>query len=250
MKTCITCKVEKQLDQFPTRKLSDNKIGHRGECFTCKKIREKNNAEKRKQTHCPVIPREKKCSKCGETKQSNKFNKNAGRKDGLSVYCNSCQKVYFKRPERIEYDRVRNEKRKTQNNYIQYHKEYRKKNMNKFVEYNKEKYHNDPLFKLKTNYCNRIRKYIHRKIVPSKSILGCSWQTLKEHIESKFTEDMTWDNHGQYGWHLDHIIPLASAKTEEELYKLNHYTNLQPLWWRDNIIKSDKILEYTNNSSI
>ena len=52
---------------------------------------------------------------------------------------------------------------------------------------------------------------------------------------------MNWDNHGE--WHIDHIIPLSSANTEEELIKLCHYTNLQPLWAEDNLSKSDKIIE-------
>ena len=51
---------------------------------------------------------------------------------------------------------------------------------------------------------------------------------------------MTLENHGE--WHLDHIIPLAIAKTEEEIIKLNHYTNFQPLWAIDNLKKGAKIL--------
>ena len=51
---------------------------------------------------------------------------------------------------------------------------------------------------------------------------------------------MTWENHGHGGWHIDHIIPLDSALSEEELYKLCHYTNLQPLWAKDNIRKGNK----------
>lgn len=50
---------------------------------------------------------------------------------------------------------------------------------------------------------------------------------------------MTWDNYGK--WHIDHIVPLVSAKTEEEMYKLCHYTNLQPLWALDNIKKGDNL---------
>jgi hypothetical protein len=53
---------------------------------------------------------------------------------------------------------------------------------------------------------------------------------------------MTFDNHGVNGWHIDHIIPL-SAKTEEEIIKLCHYTNLQPLWAEENRAKSNKILD-------
>ena len=69
--------------------------------------------------------------------------------------------------------------------------------------------------------------------------IGCSLEELKLHLEKQFKPGMTWENHGE--WHIDHIIPLASAKTEEDLYKLNHYTNLQPLWAIDNLKKSNKI---------
>ena len=66
-------------------------------------------------------------------------------------------------------------------------------------------------------------------------ILGCSYEELKIYLESKFESWMTWDNKGlyngelNYGWDIDHIIPMSSANTEDEIYKLNHYTNLQPL---------------------
>ena len=52
---------------------------------------------------------------------------------------------------------------------------------------------------------------------------------------------MSWDNYGKYGWHIDHITPISLAQTEDEIYKLSHYTNLQPLWWRENILKSNKL---------
>jgi hypothetical protein len=77
-------------------------------------------------------------------------------------------------------------------------------------------------------------------------IVGCNPLQLKEHLEKQFVDGMTWENKGD--WHIDHIIPLSSAKTEDELYKLCHYTNLQPLWAIDNIKKGKKIL--SNNSNI
>ena len=74
------------------------------------------------------------------------------------------------------------------------------------------------------------------------NIVGCTPEKLKEHIESKFVDNMSWDNYGYRGWHLDHIIPLCTAKTIEEVYSLNHYTNLQPLWAIDNMKKGKKIM--------
>jgi hypothetical protein len=79
----------------------------------------------------------------------------------------------------------------------------------------------------------------------SLKIIGCSPLFLKEYIENQFIQDMSWEKFGKY-IHIDHIIPLSSAKTEEEIYKLCHYTNLQPLWAEDNLKKSNKITELIN----
>jgi hypothetical protein len=69
-------------------------------------------------------------------------------------------------------------------------------------------------------------------------IVGVSPNELKRHLESKFTEGMTWNNRGYFGWHIDHIIPLWSAKDDDsKLNSLCHYTNLQPLWRKDNLNK-------------
>ena len=70
-------------------------------------------------------------------------------------------------------------------------------------------------------------------------IIGCSSEQFWQHLEKQFTEGMTRKNHGK--WHIDHIIPLSSAKTLEEKIKLSHYTNLQPLWAKDNLTKNNKL---------
>lgn len=105
--------------------------------------------------------------------------------------------------------------------------------------YLNNKYKTDNLFKLRVISRNLIRKSIKRngysKNAKTQEILGYSFEEFKLHLESKFTDWMNWDNHGlyngspNYGWDIDHIKPLASATTENELLKLNHYTNLQPL---------------------
>ena len=104
----------------------------------------------------------------------------------------------------------------------------------------------DPVFKLITNLRSRTSFILKRKTLVKKSklleILGCSLPELKKHLEKQFKLGMNWDNNTLRGWHVDHIIPLASAKTREEVELLCHYTNLQPLWALENIIKSDKII--------
>lgn len=143
-------------------------------------------------------------------------------------------------------------------------KKYREKNrkkINKKARENKEKrnknhkirYDNNSLYKLTCNIRaalgNSLRNGGYSKKSRSHEILGCSFEYFKEHIESQFIPWMTWNNHGlyngefNYGWDIDHRVPLSSAKTEEELLKLFHYTNLQPLCGRINrIVKRDSLI--------
>lgn len=87
-----------------------------------------------------------------------------------------------------------------------------------------------------------IRAGGYKKTNTSQRFLGCSWEAFVKHIEDHFMDGMSWENYGFHGWHIDHIVPVSSAKTLEELVPLLHYTNLQPLWAKDNFAKSDKIL--------
>jgi hypothetical protein len=73
----------------------------------------------------------------------------------------------------------------------------------------------------------------------TEEILGCSSEYLKKHIERQFHDGMSWENINNI--HIDHIIPLVSAKTEEEVLRLCHFTNLRPMWAKDNLSKGDKI---------
>jgi hypothetical protein len=105
--------------------------------------------------------------------------------------------------------------------------------------WHKKRTSTDKLYKLKCNLRvmlnNCFRKHNFKKSTKSELILGCSFDDFKNHIESNFEPWMNWDNHGlynstpNYGWDIDHIIPLASATCEEDIVKLNHFTNLRPL---------------------
>lgn len=108
-------------------------------------------------------------------------------------------------------------------------------------EWKKQKKITCPKYKLQCLIRSRMDSILRQKSSKrSKTlndIIGCTFEQLKSHIESQFQEGMTWDNHGQFGWHVDHKIPMASAESIEDVYRLSHYTNLQPLWWRDNLTK-------------
>jgi hypothetical protein len=101
----------------------------------------------------------------------------------------------------------------------------------------------DPTFKLIKNMRRRLNRFISFTYFTKRSttinLIGCTPNELKVFLEKKFKVNMSWENYGE--WHIDHIIPLSSAKTEEDLYKLCHYTNLQPLWAKDNLSKSNKL---------
>jgi hypothetical protein len=108
----------------------------------------------------------------------------------------------------------------------------------------KNKRDKDLLFKLTKDTRSLIRSSFKSKglIKNSKTelILGCTLKGFKLHIETQFENWMTWDNHGVYSpiknttWQLDHIIPLETAKTEDDIIKLNHYSNLRPLCSKEN----------------
>ncbi len=115
----------------------------------------------------------------------------------------------------------------------------------------RERYKEDDLYRLKYNFRIRLNDIFKikdfNKTKSSTEILGCSYKYLKSYLESKFEPWMTWENKGlyngefNYGWDIDHIIPLSTANTIEEIISLNHFTNLQPLCSKINRdIKKDK----------
>ena len=129
--------------------------------------------------------------------------------------------------------------KKFRENNPDYNKKYLEKNPDYHKNYAKNRRKNDPLFKLKDNIRRLIRQRIKEGGYTKKSktcqILDCPYEEFKLYLESKFESWMSWENYGlyngekNYGWDIDHIIPVSFALTEGELIKLNHYTNLQPL---------------------
>jgi hypothetical protein len=110
------------------------------------------------------------------------------------------------------------------------------------------KMRNDINRRLKVDLRSRLNRAISGMYKSGSAVsdLGCSIEELKTYLESKFQPGMTWENKGIHGWHVDHIIPLSSFNLEnrDELLKACHYTNLQPLWAKDNLSKGDKYVIY------
>jgi len=206
------------------------------------------------------------CAKCKEKKDLTLFFNNKNKKDGKYIYCKSCCSIINKewRTNNPDKDKTIHKKYREKNlnklkisfsiyyrtNKQKYHdhaKTWKKKNKNKVREYNKKyhkkRYNNDINYKLKCILRNRFRKLVLgiNKTNSCLDLLGCDIDYFKKYISLKFQDEMSWDNYGL--WHIDHIKPCCSfdlSKIEDQK-KCFHYTNMQPLWAKDNLIKNGKI---------
>ena len=113
------------------------------------------------------------------------------------------------------------------------------------TEWAKNKRVSDPIYNFSSNVRSLISHSFDRangkglvKNKTTEEILGCSIDFFRQYIQSLFKEGMSLENYGE--WHLDHIKPISLAKTEEEVIELCHYTNFQPLWAKENQIKSNR----------
>lgn len=204
----------------------------------------------------------KNCCTCKTEKLLTEFSKGLSNKDGLNKQCKLCAKKrgakYFSENKAI----IKERNRAYMKEYLH---SYYTKNANTIKETSRKRYEkNKPgimekakvyvrekratnldykiLCVLRSRLCNVVaREYKSQK---TKDLLGCNIAEFKNHISKKFTDGMSWDNYGRYGWHIDHIIPCAKfdLKNIEDQKQCFHYTNLQPMWAKDNHSKSDKIL--------
>ena len=163
------------------------------------------------------------CTKCNEEKVVTEFNKNKRIPDGLSRSCKTCRSI------------ERKESRETTRAYRRIH--------------HKKQWENNELFRLKYSISPQLRKCMRKWISGGngyteksrlREIMGCTFNEFMDHLKNQFEDWMVWGNYGLYngdwshGWDIDHIIPLSSAKTEEEYLKLWHYTNIRPLCSKQN----------------
>jgi hypothetical protein len=237
MKKCTICKEEKDPSEYYK--------GH-GKCKKCfiKRVMENDNDEKR--------------LKRNKWRIDNNYNKNyyylniekerTRKKENKEKIKETTKRYYANNKEKIakrtnEYYKKNKEKKSIKG------KEYRAKNREKINARQRvlrEKYITNPVYKIRYSLKERVRGFLKLRNLTKRNktfeMVGITPAELKEYLEKQFKDEMSWDNYGLHGWHIDHIIPISSAKTEEEIYKLCHYTNLQPLWAIDNIKKGNKIL--------
>jgi len=229
MKQCKKCKEVKDIIEFMKDKRYEN--GCRDLCIKCNYFLKLQNVDSK------IKLEEKNCKMCNRIKLIEDFSKDKFSKDGFANSCKDCRKLYYNL----------NKHKFNRSTYLKKYRESYKEVRNKK---NKIKRKSDPIFALSSAIRSRISESLKNNRFYKKSntqeILGCSFEEFKIYIESKFEHWMTWENRGlfngelNYGWDIDHIIPLSSANSEEEIIKLNHFTNLQPLCsYKNRHIKRD-----------
>lgn len=193
----------------------------------------------------------KTCSKCKIEKDFSEFPRDKHNKTGYTSSCKECRYSKTNTWLRENYNQNKEEvleknSKWRRDNWEAVYKQRMEsgsqaRGMNKWY-HNKGKYNIQHV--LKERLRQRIRNTVTKgyKSASSLKLLGCDIEFFKKHLQKQFTEGMSWDNYGD--WHIDHIIPCDSfdLTIPEEQAKCFHYTNCQPLWAKDNIIKGNKIL--------
>lgn len=89
-------------------------------------------------------------------------------------------------------------------------------------------------FRYGANYSKTIRQ-----------LVGCPLDELRAHLESLWQPGMSWENYGFDGWHIDHKRPCAAfdMSSEQDRRQCFHYSNLQPLWAKQNLDKRDSVCQ-------
>lgn len=178
----------------------------------------------------------KRCTECESVKSLSKFSICSKHILNLHVLCRDCavtrkRQWYLKNKEWIRAETRKRDKLPTS-----------KKIRNERIKIAKQA---NPQIKLRSNLRSRIYNALKasnsKKSEHTIELIGCSLIFLKQYLESKFRKGMSWDNYGKFGWHVDHIKPcsLFDLTKSEQQSQCFHYSNLQPLWWRENLEKSD-----------
>lgn len=254
MKKCTICGCEKPYSEF--HKQASRPDGHANWCKPCKKAKKAEQYQASREQVLARVTRYRKENpekvseakkRCYVAKQSEyQARQQAYYQANRSLILEKCREYRIANAEQKKArDKAYRDANRERLNAWQ--SEYQSANWERIklyqAKYSAARYKNDPLYALSRLVRRRmsivLRERGFAKESRSSQMLGCDYEALMTHLEAKFSEGMCWENRGE--WHIDHIIPLASAKTEKELLALCHYTNLQPLWAEDNLAKGARL---------
>ena len=221
-KKCSKCETLKPLENFP----NDPKCsgGKRGTCKDC-----------RLNQWVPIEGETIICRTCDEEKNYTQFSKKGKQKPYECKACKNTRDLNKRNSVRDEFNRKQREDWAKNN---EKRNAARRKNLQRRRD-------EDSQYRVKMALHVRLYDAVkhHRGVKSAKTLelLGCTVEQLQTFLEAEFAEGMTWENYGE--WHIDHIRPCASFNLEdpEEQKKCFHWTNLQPLWAKDTLAKSDRL---------
>lgn len=233
-KTCPKCKNIYNVEDFP---IINKKTGARYTyCSSCKKQEQRDQYAKYREQ------RKQKASNYYAKNKENILLNRAEKKEAINEYNRN-----WRKNNRLKIKQYNQAYKKENKNLI---KKYKQDNKDQFRikqrEYQKRKRKEDPRFYLSLSIRKRFAEMMKSREWSKENILaqyiGCSKDFLVKYIEAQFEPGMTWENKGKV-WHLDHIVPLASAQNEQQMYELCHYTNLRPFEARQNESKNNKMIK-------
>lgn len=206
------------------------------------------------------------CLKCRKILPLPKFEKSIETQSGWHYRCKPCMQDHYKKCskcKRIKSKHFFYREKKTATKTSSACREclrgikqddstYSARNMldrrERVKKYNRKMRREDPLFKVRASMRSRMSVALKltrwNKTSKFAEYIGCTLTELRAHFESHFLEGMSWENYGRGigKWGIDHIVAISHAQTPDELYKLNHYTNLRPLWHEENSRKGNRNL--------
>lgn len=259
-KKCKNCLEEKATSEFSKNNAKKDKLDIY--CKVCARLKAKNTREQEK-----IVPNTKTCNICKTNKPSEEFDKQSSSVDGLSYSCKLClsekrkndyslnkdKYSSYNKKKRIkaldnDYEGMRAKEKESRIKRKDYQRAYHKS-------YKRKRRKEDINFRLIDNLRSRMLIALKGRVKSKRTeeILGCTIEEFKNHIESQFLSWMNWSNYGNCetedyncSWHLDHIIPVSYAETEEEVYLLNHWSNFQPLCGQVNLEKNKYATDVSN----
>lgn len=247
-KICTKCEEEKPFSEFVKRVASKDGLGHR--CKPCVSLYQsaRRNGENRERILAEKRDWFKKNKEEIAIRSKAHYQANKKRILAQNKVYRSLESSKAKAKTRYKSYYEANKERILAVNKI-WNKTHKEQLREIAKKWRKRKWNNDPLYKLKMSISLHIRLSMRhvagaKKRQKTCEILECSVSEFKTCIEKQFEEGMTWDNWGRLDkeWQLDHIVPVSLGKTEEEIIHLNHYSNFRPLWSKENMLKSDKLI--------